>query len=442
MVLDKLGNSLQDALKKIAGAGRIDEKVVNDAVKDIQRALLQADVNVKLVMELSNKIKERSLKESVPTGMSPREHVINIVYQELLNIMGQGTDIALGSQKIMMVGLQGSGKTTTTAKLGRFFQRKGLKPAVICADTYRPGAFEQLSTLCSRLNISFYGDKNNKDAVDIVKKGMKEVGKYDILIIDTAGRHALEYDLILEMENIHAIARPDHRFLVIDAAIGQQASEQAKVFNESVGITGVVITKLDGTAKGGGALSAVTETQSSIAFIGTGEKTDDFEKFEPDRFISRLLGMGDIKTLIEKAQEAMIEDDFDIDSLMRGKFTLKDMYKQMEAMNKMGPLKQIMQMLPSMPLLPKNADLSDEQFQMTESTLGKFKVIMDSMTANELEEPKVIGSSRVKRIARGSGNSVEDVRLLLKQHRMMQQAFKGLRSGKFNIQKMMKKMGA
>lgn len=442
MVLDKLGNSLQDALKKIAGAGRIDEKVVNDAVKDIQRALLQADVNVKLVMELSNKIKERSLKESVPTGMSPREHVINIVYQELLNIMGQGTDIELGSQKIMMVGLQGSGKTTTTAKLGRFFQRKGLKPAVICADTYRPGAFEQLSTLCSRLNISFYGDKNNKSAVDIVKKGMKEVGKYDILIIDTAGRHALEYDLILEMENIHAIARPDHRFLVIDAAIGQQASEQAKVFNESVGITGVVITKLDGTAKGGGALSAVTETQSSIAFIGTGEKTDDFEKFEPDRFISRLLGMGDIKTLIEKAQEAMIEDDFDIDSLMRGKFTLKDMYKQMEAMNKMGPLKQIMQMLPSMPLLPKNADLSDEQFQMTESTLGKFKVIMDSMTANELEEPKVIGSSRVKRIARGSGNSVEDVRLLLKQHRMMQQAFKGLRSGKFNIQKMMKKMGA
>ncbi len=442
MVLDKLGNSLQDALKKIAGAGRIDEKVVSDAVKDIQRALLQADVNVKLVMELSNKIKERSLKEDVPPGMSPREHVINIVYQELLNIMGQGTDIKLGAQKIMMVGLQGSGKTTTTAKLGRFFQRKGLRPAVICADTYRPGAFEQLSTLCSRLNVSFYGDKNNKDAVDIVKKGMKEIGKYDILIIDTAGRHALEDDLIREMENIHAVAQPDHRLLVIDAAIGQQASEQAKVFNRSVGITGVVITKLDGTAKGGGALSAVTETKSSIAFIGIGEKPDDFEKFEPDRFISRLLGMGDIKTLIEKAQEAMIEDDFDMDSLMRGKFTLKDMYKQMEAMNKMGPLKQIMQMLPSMPLLPKNADLSDEQFKMTESTLGKFKVIMDSMTEYELEEPKVIGSSRVKRIARGSGNSLEDVRLLLKQHRMMQQAFKGLRGGKFNIQKMMKRMGA
>ncbi|HUV81623.1 MAG TPA: signal recognition particle receptor subunit alpha, partial [archaeon] len=307
MVMDKLGSSLQNALKKIAGAGRIDERVVNDAVKEIQRALLQADVNVKLVMELSKKIKERSLKEEVATGMSPREHVINIVYHELIEIMGHGTDIKLSSQKIMMVGLQGSGKTTTTAKLARFFQRKGMKPAVICADTFRPGAFEQLSTLCSRLNIPFYGERDNKDAVEIVKKGMEALSKHDVLIIDTAGRHALENDLIKEMEDIHALAKPDHKLLVIDAAIGQQASEQAKVFNRSIGITGVIISKLDGTAKGGGALSAVSETGSSIAFIGIGEKPEDFEKFEPDRFISRLLGMGDIKTLIEKAQEAMDE---------------------------------------------------------------------------------------------------------------------------------------
>jgi len=440
MVLDKLGSSLQDTLKKIAGAGRIDEKVVNESVKDIQRALIGADVNVKLVMDLSNKIKERSLKEDVPPGMSPREHVINIVYQELLNIMGHGTEIKLGAQKIMMVGLQGSGKTTTTAKLARFFQRKGLKPLVICADTYRPGAYEQLSALCELMNVTFYGEKDNKDAVDIVQHGLKAADKHDIMIIDTAGRHALEDDLIREMEDIYAALEPDHKLLVIDAALGQQASEQAKVFNRSIGISGVVISKLDGTAKGGGALSAVAETNSSIAFIGTGERSDDFEKFEPDRFISRLLGMGDIKTLIEKAQEAMVEDDFDMDSLMRGKFTLKDMYKQMEAMNKMGPIKQIMQMLPDMPLLPKSAKISDEQFQMTQSTLDKFKIIMDSMTENELEEPKIIGSSRVKRIARGSGTALEEVRLLLKQHKMMQQAFKGLRGGKFNIQKMMKKM--
>jgi signal recognition particle subunit SRP54 len=441
MVMDKLGSSLQDTLKKIAGAGRIDEKVVSESVKEIQRALIGADVNVKLVMDLSNKIKERSLKENVPPGMSPREHVINIVYQELLNIMGHGTQITLGAQKIMMVGLQGSGKTTSTAKLARFFQRKGLKPVVICADTYRPGAYEQLSALCDRLNVSFYGEKDNKDAVGIVQHGLKAADKHDVMIIDTAGRHALEDDLIREMEEIYATLEPDHKLLVIDAALGQQASEQAKVFNRSIGISGVVISKLDGTAKGGGALSAVAETKSSIAFIGTGERSDDFEKFEPDRFISRLLGMGDIKTLIEKAQEVMAEDDFDLDSLMRGKFTLKDMYKQMEAMNKMGPIKQIMQMLPDMPfLLPKSAKISDEQFQMTQSTLEKFKVIMDSMTEKELEEPKIIGSSRVKRIARGSGTALEEVRLLLKQHKMMQQAFKGLRGGKFNIQKMMKKM--
>jgi len=229
MVLDKLGSSLQDTLKKLAGAGRIDEKVVNAAVKEIQRALLQADVNVKLVMELSQRIKERSLKEDVPAGLSGKEHVINIVYHELINIMGQGTDVKLAGQKIMMVGLQGSGKTTTTAKLARFFQRKGLKPAVICADTFRPGAYEQLSTLCSRLNVTFYGEKDNKDAVEIVRNGLESVDRYDVLIIDTAGRHALESDLIKEMEDIFAMAKPDQKLLVIDAAIGQQASEQAKV---------------------------------------------------------------------------------------------------------------------------------------------------------------------------------------------------------------------
>ena len=442
MVLDKLGSSLQNTLKKLAGAGRIDERVVGDAVKEIQRALLQSDVNVKLVMELSTTIKNRSLKEDVPTGMSPREHVINIVYQELINIMGAGTDVKLTGQKIMMVGLQGSGKTTTTSKLARFFQRKGLKPAVICADTYRPGAYEQLSTLCDRLNVTFYGEKDNKDAVAVVKRGMDAVGKHDVLIIDTAGRHAMEDDLILEMEQIHAVSSPDHKLLVIDAALGQQASEQAKVFNQSIGITGVVISKLDGTAKGGGALSAVSETGTSIAYIGTGERPDDFEKFEPDRFISRLLGMGDIKSLVERAQEAMAEEEFDVENMMKGKFTLKDMYKQMEAMNKMGPLKQIMQMMPGLPMLPKGTDISEEQYQTTESTLKKFKVIMDSMNEKELEEPKVVGSSRTKRIAMGSGTSPEDVRLLLKQHKMMQQAFKGLRGGKFNIQKMMKKMGA
>ena len=253
MVLDKLGDSLQSALRKLVGAGRIDEKIVDEAVREIQRALLQSDVNVKLVMTISQKIKQRSLKEEPPKGMNAREHVVRIVYQELISILGKSSDVKLAPQTIMMVGLQGSGKTTTTAKLARYFQKKGLRTAVVCADTFRLGAYDQLKTLCDRMGIFFYGEKDVKDAVGITQRGLKVIEKFDVKIVDTAGRHALEKDLIKEMEDINATAKPDHKLLVIDAAMGQLASDQAKAFNASIGITGVVITKLDGTAKGGGA---------------------------------------------------------------------------------------------------------------------------------------------------------------------------------------------
>ncbi|WP_406660604.1 signal recognition particle protein Srp54 [Methanolobus sp. ZRKC3] len=438
MVMDKLGNSLQDALKKLVKSGRIDERTVNEVVKDIQRALLQSDVNVKLVMEMSQHIKERALKEEVPSGMSPREHIIRIVYQELINIIGKSTDIPLKPQTIMMIGLQGSGKTTTTSKLARYFQRKGLRPAVVCADTFRPGAYQQLKTLCTKLNVAFYGEEGNPDAVGIVVRGLKELQKHDVLIVDTAGRHSLEGDLIVEMENIHDVAKPDYKLLVLDGAIGQQASEQARTFNDSIGISGVIISKLDGTAKGGGALSAVSETNSSIAFIGVGETPEDLERFEPDRFISRLLGMGDIKSLIEKAEEALGEEDLDMEAMMRGRFTLKDMYKQLESINKLGPMKQIMQMLP---LGGLGAKIPEDAYQVTGDKLGRYRVVMDSMTEEEMLNPRLIGSSRIKRIARGAGCSADDVRELLKYHKMMQSAMKGMRGGKFNMQKMMKKMG-
>ncbi|MCX9075673.1 MAG: signal recognition particle protein Srp54 [Candidatus Methanoperedens sp.] len=438
MVLDKLGTSLQDAIKKLVGASRIDEKTVDDVVRDIQRALLQADVNVRHVMTLSQKIKQRSLKELPPRGMNPREHVIRIVYQELINIIGKSADIRLAPQAIMMVGLQGSGKTTTTAKLARYFQRKGLKTAVICADTFRPGAYDQLKTLCDRMGIFFYGEKDGSDAVGITQRGLKEIAKYDVKIIDTAGRHALEKDLIREMEEIHRVAKPDHRLLVLDAAMGQLASEQAKAFNASIGITGVVITKLDGTAKGGGALSAVNETGSAIAFIGTGETSEDLERFEADRFISRLLGMGDIKSLIEKAEETLKTEDVDMEAMLSGRFTLKDMYKQLEAMNKLGPLKQVMQMLPMGKL---GMNISEDAYNVTQEKMKKYKFMMDSMNEGELGDPKRINSSRIARIARGSGTKYEDVRELLKYHKMMQKTIKGMKGGKFNIQKMMKKLG-
>lgn len=438
MVMEKLGHSLQDALKKLVKSGRLDEHTVNEVVKDIQRAMLQADVNVKLVMQLSNRIKERALKEEVPGGMNPREHVVRIVYQELINIIGKGTDIPLKPQKIMMIGLQGSGKTTTTSKLARYFQRKGLRPAVICADTFRPGAYQQLKTLCDKLNVHFYGEEDNPDAVGIVSRGLKELEKYDIVIVDTAGRHSLESDLIEEMEHIHEVALPDYKLLVLDGAIGQQASEQAKAFNDSVGISGVIISKLDGTAKGGGAISAVSDTNSSIAFIGVGETPDDLEKFEPDRFISKLLGMGDIKGLIEKAQDNLKDEEFDMESFMKGRFTLKDMYKQLESLNKMGPMKQIMQMLP---LGSMGMKIPEETYQMTGDKLARYRVLMDSMTEEEMLNPRLIGSSRIKRISIGSGSSPDDVRELLKYYKTMQNAMKTMRGGKFNMQKIMKKFG-
>ena len=439
MVLESLGGSLRGALKKIASASRIDKQVVDEAVREIQRALLQADVNVKLVMNLSNRIRDRALSEKPAPGMNPREHVINIVYQELINLVGKSSPVSLEKQTIMLVGLQGSGKTTTAAKLATFFQRKGLRSAVVCADTFRAGAFDQLKALCEKQGVFFYGEKGNPDAPAVARRGLEASRKYDVQIVDTAGRHALEEDLIQEMMDIDAVVTADHKLLVMDAAIGQQASEQAKAFNRAVGITGVIITKLDGTAKGGGAMSAVAETNSSVAFIGVGETPNDLERFEADRFISRLLGMGDIKTLIERAQETKVEEEVDVEALMRGKFTLKDMCKQMEAINKMGPLKQIMQMLP---LGGMGIDLSDQEYQGTKDRLDKYRVIMSSMTEAELEDPKIITASRIKRISRGSGTQPELVRELLKSHKAMQKALKGMRGmNKMGMKRMMKKFG-
>jgi len=439
-MLDNLGTSLKDAVKKLAGKTVIDRAAVDELVRDLQRALLSADVNVKLVMELSKAIKQRALEEEPPKGMGVREHVLRIVYQELVRLMGAPGAVALGPQTILMAGLQGSGKTTTTAKLARYFQRKGLRVGVICADTFRPGAYDQLKTLCDRIGIPCYGDPGEKDALRIVREGLPKFRRqYEVIIIDTQGRHALEENLIEEIISINDIACADHRWLVIDAALGQQASEQARRFHEAIGIDGVLVTKMDGTARGGGALSAVAETQSGIVFIGSGETIEDLERFDPDGFISRLLGMGDLKALVERAEEAVSAEDIDVNAMLKGKFTLRDMYKQLEALNRMGPLKQIMSMLPL-----GGMQIPDDAYDITSSKMQRYKVIMDSMTAPELDDPSVIGSSRIHRIARGAGVAPEDVRDLIKYYKIMQRALKGMRGmggGKFNMQRMMKKFG-
>ena len=437
-MLDRLGTSLKDALKKLAGKTVVDRAAVDELVKDLQRALIQADVNVKLVMALSQAIKTRSLEEEPPKGMSVREHVLRIVYQELVRLMGSTGEVKLGPQVILMAGLQGSGKTTTTAKLARFFQRKGLRVAVICGDTFRPGAYEQLFTLCSRIHVPCFGDPTDKDARKLVREGLKAHAGTEVVIIDTQGRHALEADLIQEIIDINAISNATHRWLVIDAALGQQASEQARRFHEAIDIDGVIITKMDGTAKGGGALSAVAETKSGIIFIGSGETIEDLERFDPDGFISRLLGMGDLRALVERAEESISEGEIDVNAMMRGKFTLRDMYKQLEAVNRMGPLKQIMSMLPM-----GNLELPGEAYDMTSAKMAKYRIIMDSMTAAELDEPSLLSSSRVKRIAIGAGATPDEVRELLKYYKTMKRALKGVRGGqgKFNMQRMMKRFG-
>ena len=343
MVLEGLGDSLKHTLRKIANAAYIDKDLIKSVVKDIQRAMLQADVNVKMVLTLTKELERRALEERPPAGMSSREHVIRIIYEELVSILGATKDIPLKKQIILMVGLYGQGKTTTAGKLAKFFQKKGLRPALIAGDTHRPAAYDQLKQIAESINVPFYGEPKEKKAVKVVKKGLSELKDNDVLIVDTSGRHSLEADLIDEITKIGKITNSDEVFLILDGAIGQQAGPQAAAFHDAVKITGVIITKLDGTAKGGGALSAVSETEAPIVFIGTGEHVNDLEKFEPPRFISRMLGMGDIQSLLEKAEEVMDKDKAEetAKKLLSGKFTLMEMRDQLDMVSGMGPLKKI-----------------------------------------------------------------------------------------------------
>jgi signal recognition particle subunit SRP54 len=439
MVLDNLGQSLRGALKKIAGASHVDQALVKEVVKDIQRALLQSDVNVKLVLQMTKELESRALSEKPPAGMSAREHVIRIIYEELVKIVGKQKEIPAKPQRILMVGLYGQGKTTTTGKLARDLVKRGMKVGLVAADVHRPAAYDQLSQIGKKINVPVFGDPKEKSAVKIAKRAMKEFEGYDVLIFDTSGRHALEDDLIKEIEEVAKAVEAEQKILVIDAQTGQQAGPQAKAFHEAVGLTGVVITKMDGTAKGGGALSAVAETGAPICYIGVGEHTEDLEKFDPDRFISRLLGMGDIKSLMEAASEVIDEEKAEeaAKKLMSGKFTLKEMYEQMEMLQGMGPLKKLAAMLPGF------ADkVKDQDMEATQERLRRFRIIMDSMTEEELENPKLIKSTRVVRIARGSGTSPRDVKELLKQYNMSKRAMKGFMGNRKMRRQLMKQFNA
>jgi len=439
MVLEKLGDSLRAALRKIAGSSYIDETLIKEIVRDIQRALLQADVNVQLAVKITRELQRRALEESPPPGMSPREHVVRIIYEELVKILGTSREVPVQKHRILLVGLYGQGKTTTAGKIGKYFQKKGLSVGLIAADVHRPAAYDQLRQIAEAINAPFYGEPKGKEAVKIVKAGLKALEAADIVLVDSSGRHALEPDLIAEIEAVAEALAADERLLVLDATVGQQAGPQAKAFHEAVGVTGVVVTKLDGTAKGGGALSAVAEVNAPIVFIGVGEKVDDLERFEPPRFISRLLGMGDLESLLEKAQEAIDAQKAEelTKKILGGKFTLHEMYEQIDMLTDMGPMKRLAALIPGVAGKVKDEDMEDNQRK-----LGRFKVIMDSMTDDEMTDPRIVKSSRVQRIARGSGVAPKDVKELIRHYDTARKAIKGLAGNRKMRKQLMKQLEA
>ncbi len=430
MVLDRLGSSLNSALKKIFRAPVMDEKTVKELVRDIQRALLQADVNVKLVLEISKRIEDRALKEKVPTGVSRREHVVKVVYEELTRFLGEkqaSLKIEPGKRTVLMlVGIQGSGKTTASGKLAKYFQKRGLKTALVCTDTYRPGAYAQLKQLAGRANIPVYGEPKEKKSVKIAVRGLKQFKDYDVVVIDTAGRHKEEKGLIAEMKKLEKAIKPDEAILVIDGTIGQQAAIQARALHEATPIGSILVAKLDGSARGGGALSAVAAIGAPIKFISTGEKLGDIEPFVPSRFVGRLLGMGDLQSLVEKVREAEVKvPEKKVRAFLSGKFTLTDMYEQFESMKKVGPLRHLLKMIPGM-----SYNIPDEKMELAEDALKKWRVIIQSMTPKEREKPKILSSSRIRRVARGSGTTEKEVKQLLTQYNNMKKMMKTFRRKK------------
>ena len=439
MVLDKLSSSLKETLKKIARAMFVDEKLVDELIRDIQRAFLQADVNVKLVFELSKVIKERFLKEKEIHGINARERLIKIVYEELVKITGnEKSEIVVIKKKpfkIMMVGVYGTGKTTTIGKLAKYYSKRGYKIACLGLDVHRPAAPDQLEQVCKKINIQAFIDKKEKNPLKIYKEFSKEYGKYDILIIDTAGRDSLNQDLVKELKELNSEIKPDENLLVMSADIGQAAQNLAKGFHDACNVTGVIITKLDGTAKGGGALTGAAATNAKVKFIGVGEKVDDLETFNPQGFISRLLGMGDLEALLEKAKDAITEEEAqDIqEKFIKGDFTLLDLYEQMKAMKKMGPLSKIMEMIPGFGQIK----MPKEMLEVQEEKLEKWKFIIDSLTKKELENPDLIDGKRAERIAKGAGVNISDVRDLIKQYKQSKKLMKMMKGG--DPSKLMKK---
>ncbi len=430
--LEKLRYAVASFIK---GGGNYEESV-NLFIKELQKALISADVNVKVVLNLTKEIKERALKVEPPPGILRREWFIKVVYDSLVELFG-GEAPEITPKKLpwilMLVGIQGSGKTTTAGKIAYFYMKRGYRPGLITTDTYRPAAYDQLRQISEHLSIPFYGERENKDPVEIAERGLRYLLSkgVNIIVVDTAGRHGYgeEEYLLNEMEALAKAIKPDEVMLVIDAYIGQKAYDLAKKFHEKTPIGSITITKLDGTAKGGGAISAVAATHAKIKFVGDGEKLEDLEPFDPKKFVSRLLGLGDLETLLDKFKA--LEESEELEkrwekALLTGRLTLRDLYAQIKSLKKLGPLRKVLQMIPGLSLMP----VDEDKLHVSEEKMDRWLHIMESMTYSELDNPHIIDRSRIRRIAFGSGTTPEEVKELLNYYEATKKMLKSVKRKK------------
>ena len=449
-MLERLGEILKKTTDRIANAIFLDKNLVDNIIRDLQRALIEADVNIVLVKELSDKIKKVAFDERIK-GLEKKEHLIKVLHEELIEILGESKELKFqkGQNRVMLLGLYGAGKTTTIAKLANWFAKRGKKTAIVGLDVHRPAAKEQLIQLGERNNLSVFVDLKETDAVKTWKKYEEELKKYDLVLIDTAGRHTLDKELIKEIKELNSKIQPTETILIMPADIGQSAKKQAQEFKQTLNISGVIITRMDSTAKGGGALTSCAETKAGVYFITTGEKINDIEIFNPESFLSRLLGMGDLSSLIEKIKSVTDEGkQKEIqERLEQGKLTLDDVVEQVKSMSSLGGFEKIKSMIPGL----GKAKIPEQVLETQETKIAKWEHILKSMTEEEKENPEIFEkqTSRINRVAQGAGVNNSDVRGLLKQYKMLNEMMKGgienmdMSKGfsQKQMQKLMKKFG-
>lgn len=427
-----LGEGLRKAIAKLTGATIIDAKTIREFNKELQRTLISADVNVELVLALTQRLEDAALKEKLPQGVSAKDYITNMLYEELVKLMGSGFEPVMKPKKVLLLGLYGSGKTTTTAKLAKFYQDRGLSAALIACDVTRPAAYEQLETLARQAGVGFFGIKDETDVRKIIKAALPALKDKKVLICDTSGRSALDTELADQLKVVVEEFKPNEKVLVINADTGQVAGKQAKEFDSTVKLTGVIVTKLDGSGKGGGALSAVSAAKAGIEFIGTGEKLNAIELYDSKKFVGKLLGMPDLESLVANVQQAIKEANVKPEEAAMEELNYSTFYTQLKTLNKMGPLKNMLGMLGV-------ADAPKEVLEQSETKMKRYKAIIDSMTQEEREDGSLLSNaSRIKRIAKGSGSTEKDVRDLINDFNKMKKLYKMMKNDR-NVRKQFSK---